>query len=337
MSKARKFANSIYGNGPVGIPLVKRSTDYEPNSSNNALIWYNTTENKLKFIELYFDGYHIRTIVPQTKIWTYISNMISSRNTHRGSGTQNAALAFSGRIVWDYTNTTEEYNGITWSAEGNIITSRIYFAGTGGPNAALAIGGWDVNSNTLNSTEEYNGTSWSAGGNLITNRFRNDATGTQDAALTFGNAGVTSTTEEYNGTSWSAGGNLVTGRNVPSAAGSQDAALAIGGTFSNAPYLTYSTEEYNGTSWSTSTNTNRARVEANACSLNIDQTIIYGSITYVEVTWGSNIVEEYDGISWTNTSTLLFRETNNYDRTGASHGSKTAALHSETTRSMVYN
>ena len=97
-------------------------------------------------------------------------------------------------------NTTEEYNGVGWSAGGNLITARCYLMGAGSQNAAVAAGGYP----TQNTTEEYNGTSWSSANSLSIARYGLSGGGTQNSALAFaGFIGDYTCTEEYDGTNWS--------------------------------------------------------------------------------------------------------------------------------------
>ncbi len=123
--------------------------------------------------------------------------MAVSRYDLAGCGTQSAGLSFGGRDTGNR-NTTEEYNGTSWSAGGNLNTARRGLAGAGTQSLGISIGGRTTKE--VGTTEEYNGTSWSAGGNLNTARYYLGACGADSTAgLSFG--GYTSTyvatTEEY--------------------------------------------------------------------------------------------------------------------------------------------
>ena len=139
---------------------------------------------------------------PQDKVWTTSDFLNIGRERHAGAGTQSAGLAFGGRDANNnYTTSTEEYDGTSWSFGGNLNTAREQHAGAGTQSAGLAFGGRDDSFNTLNSTEEYDGTSWSSGGNLNTAREEHAGAGSQTAALAFGGRddnSLSASTEEYN-------------------------------------------------------------------------------------------------------------------------------------------
>jgi hypothetical protein len=183
--------------------------------------------------------------------WSSGGALSTTRYNLAGAGTQNAGLAFGGRIggSYDITSCTQEYNGTSWTLGGDLITARHRLGGIGIQNAALAFGG---NYPVASCTEEYNGSSWSSGGALISERYFLAGAGTQNAGLAFGGCtcvGFTrvSCTEEYDGTSWSSGGALSTARYAMAGMGTQNAGLAAGG---GNPDVTSVTEEYNGSSWS---------------------------------------------------------------------------------------
>ena len=62
-------------------------------------------------------------------------------------------------------NSTEEYNGTSYTSSNNLGTARYSTTGFGVETAGLACGGLP---GTLNVSEEYNGSTWSEGNNLIT-------------------------------------------------------------------------------------------------------------------------------------------------------------------------
>jgi len=188
--------------------------------------------------------------------WSTGGNLITVRGQLPGIGTQNSALAASGRCVRTPNTTTtdtEEYDGSTWSAGGAVITARYGHAGIGTQNSALIAGGNTVGP-VVTCTEEYNGSSWSTGGALIQCRFDTAGGGTQNEGLVFGGAtpAALSCTEEYDGATWSTGGALILSRRNISGAGTQNVGLAMAG-FSCGPSIfgtVTCTEEYDGSTWS---------------------------------------------------------------------------------------
>ena len=157
-------------------------------------------------------------------------------------------------------NSTEEYDGTSWSAGGTITIE--YPDGGENPGAtgassssAIAVGGLSVVGGGVyagsNKTQHYDGTSWTAGGNLLTGRQYHSVMGTETDGLVAGGGtgfyveeSITSS-EEYDGTSWSAGGNLNANKRFEATSGiSSSSGAWTGGSDPG------TIETYNGTSWS---------------------------------------------------------------------------------------
>ena len=144
--------------------------------------------------------------------------------------------------------TSEEYNGSSWTTSNNMLNTHTDGTAAGILTAGLAITGAGP-SQTGAECEEYDGTSWTAGGALGTGRSRpqGSSCGTQTAALCVGgDSGDKTLVEQYNGTAWTAAGSLNAGAYNGGASGTQALALSYGGH----PALT-ATESYNGSSWTT--------------------------------------------------------------------------------------
>ena len=112
------------------------SSDPTLSTANEGQVWYNSTEGVLKSLV-------------QIKAWSAGGNMGTARRLLGSAGTQTAGLAFGGT-----TNSTEEYNGTSWTTTSSLTTGRTQLAsGKDAPQtAALAIGG-----NYTAATEEYTG------------------------------------------------------------------------------------------------------------------------------------------------------------------------------------
>ena len=110
-------------------------------------------------------------------------------------------------------NTSEEYNGVGWTAGNNLGTAASGLAGCGTQAAGFAAGG---NGNPSNSqwlvTHEYDGTSWTVGGAILTKRNNNGTWGSLTAGFTVGNSDYSATAETYDGTCWSAVDNEPAGK-----------------------------------------------------------------------------------------------------------------------------
>jgi hypothetical protein len=192
-------------------------------------------------------GYSAATYSYDGTNWNTLSTVLSqARKEVRGSGTQNAALAFGGAYyssVYITVGTTEEYNGNTWETSGSLNTVRCSTAGFGTQTATTVAGGRILtgsgsDGDGLSSVEHYNGTSWTTDGNIYTPKKQPAGTGDSTTGLVFGSLvnsdyyeshrGVTL---EYNGITWSHGGlqNQPTG--VFGAAGNSSAAQSLGGRY----------------------------------------------------------------------------------------------------------
>ena len=197
-------------------------------------VWYDTTDNVL----------NVRTSVGA---WAEGNDINTTREHAYGStaGTQTAAMACDGT-----SQSTEEYNGASWSTGGNMPAPAANMVGGGTQTAAIAAGG----TGPIVTTNFYNGASWSAQPNNM-----NDATrertgcGTQSSFVAFGGANPTETamqadTEEWDGTTLSQMGNLVIAAKAMSCMGHTAlGAVANGGYLQDASSIS-TTQIFNGTS-----------------------------------------------------------------------------------------
>ena len=242
-------------------------------------------------------------------VWSVTTGHNVVRCNQGGSGIQNAALMFGGQIAGYAKNYTEEWDGISWTANtpagafsGGLTAGRSSLWGTGIVNATLAGAGY--NAPTRNCTEEYDGQSWAVGGALIQDRGVGAGVGTVNAATTFGGRnGPTkyANTENYNGSTWSVAGSLSTIGMSMGAMGSQNAALAAGGSYFGAPASNDSTcvEESNGINWSSATSLTTGRREP-----------VGGGTQNAAFAAGGDYpgfagaTEEYDGTAWSKSGNL---------------------------------
>jgi hypothetical protein len=261
----------------------------DPANPTIGQIWYNSTSNTLKGLSLspagtwataaalptalyQSRGFGIQTaavncggeVVPvptfniQTTLnydgtsWSPSGNLNGGRSYHGAAGIQTAGVVFGGFNGTVRLNSTEEYDGSTWtSVPGTLATARNSMGSNGTQTSALCIGGYD--GSFYSDVEQYDGTTWTAGGAYPQAGFSMASAGTQTAGLSFGGnlppiGGRTALSAEYNGTSWTVGNSLNTAREELAGAGIQTAALAFGGSL---PGATGATELYDGTSWTT--------------------------------------------------------------------------------------
>ena len=108
--------------------------------------------------------------------------MLAASGYGAGFGTQNAAVVATG-TDGTATNTSEEWDGTTWTA-GNTTQCAASFgrSGVGTLNAGLLFGGWPQQT----WTEKYDGSSWTTANAMITTAYGRGGTGTQNAALAAG-------------------------------------------------------------------------------------------------------------------------------------------------------
>jgi hypothetical protein len=154
---------------------------------------------------------------------------------------------------------------------------------------------------------------WASGGTLGTSRDGHGAGGTQTAGIVFGGSiapGNTANTEEYDGSTWTEVNNLNTARRQTTGVGTQTAALCAGGyTTANSA----ATEEYDGTSWTSSGNLATNRRNAGHFGVQISSLYCGG---YDVPTPNSNVIQEYNGSTWTNLVATLNTGGNGIAATG---------------------
>jgi hypothetical protein len=139
--------------------------------------------------------------------WTSGTAMPVAAQYQGSSGTQTAALSSGGYRGASYnTNSTDEWNGSSWSAGGNLNTGR----GGGGvgivglQTAGLLVAGQSAGGSAAVASESYNGTSWTNTPSLNTPRAFESAWGSNTAAIAVCGPGGTYGTavESWNGSSW---------------------------------------------------------------------------------------------------------------------------------------
>ena len=167
-------------------------------------------------------------------------------------GSQTATVIFSGSVTGTgKVNTTEEYNGSTWSnVPGTMAVARYGtgYANNGTQTAALGFGGY-LQPGFTSSSESYDGTTWTATSPLISIVGNQGGAGTQTAAISFaGLPGDKTQTESWDGSSWTVVNSMNSGRQTVGGFGLQTAATGAGGTGPGTDV-----ESWNGTTWSTDT------------------------------------------------------------------------------------
>jgi hypothetical protein len=192
--------------------------------------------------------------------WTENSAMNNGYSYATGTGSQTDAIAINGLTTPPFSvkNTTEEWNGSSWTAGGNTNTARYNVANqTLGPGSAASfIGGRAPDYQPKSFHEQYNGTSWTETTDTPTDIFDGASSGVQtNAILASGNHSKqppgTSTqdgkTVTWDGSSWTEITEYSTARTNGVGTGVYNDFLYIGGYTGTAHVAL--TEKWNGSSW----------------------------------------------------------------------------------------
>jgi len=167
-----------------------------------------------------------------------------------------------------YTNSTESFNGSTWTSLNNSNVNKEGAGGTGGPTSSgFSCGGNQPHgaTNTAAASETWDGTCWTAGNAINTPTSRQGASGSQTAGvIAGGQAGYPTTkrnnVEEFDGTCWAAANALPgTRAGLSKTAQPQTNSVFFGGNDGTAtPYS--QNLNYDGTNWTTGPSMGRPNV-----------------------------------------------------------------------------
>jgi hypothetical protein len=283
----------------------------DPSAPEEGQIWYNSSSGTLK-------GYMNYSV----NAWASGGNLNTSRTYPGGTGTQTAALIVAGSAgpgFPGFINSTEKYNGTSWTTSGNYPVNVVGNAVIGTQTAALGAGGYQQFGSYPNATNSYNGTSWtSASGTLNYTGQNMIQFGTQTAAIITAIQSNNPATQSYNGSSWTT---LPATTNVSH----QDGGIGFGNqtaaiiAFGGSP-LTSQSESWNGSTWTTGPSVNTARQELGG-SQNGTQTsgVAFGGKNPSP----TGTTEIWNGTSWTTSGTLA---TPRYQLRGNAGSSGNSAL-----------
>lgn len=184
--------------------------------------------------------------------WTQNAFMAAARgNDPIGFGNDIDAHICGGRAQSSApfaTNTTEEWNGTSWSSGPNMSYARSAGAGGGTTSSGIVAMGYNATGAYNNNCQEYNGTSFSNGGNPATSNWSSlQGDGNATGAIVT-NVENPAKTQTYNGTSWSNRGNMLSRHGDGWMIGDDSDAIGGGGLGPSGDYD--DNEVWNGTSWS---------------------------------------------------------------------------------------
>ena len=267
--------------------LIK-SLSSDPSPATAGDMWYNSTSQTLKGVVV-------------SAAWSAGGALSVPRSVAGlNAGTQTAGIAFGGYNGTSFgnTNSTEEYNGSSWTGGGNLSTARRAGAGFGIQTSAVLGGGYGPS----NATEEYDGSSWTGGGNMPASFHNTSGCGTLTTGLSNGASESPTQTCKYDGTSWTAASSLPSGRTQGGTAGTSAAAIAAGGFGTNS-------YEWGGSSWTAAPDLNSPRSGGNSMFGISTSAIIGGNPS-------PNATEEWNGTNWSTTGATMGTPRNSYGMGG---------------------
>ena len=271
----------------AGIPSVAGN----PPSPSDGDVWYNTNTYKLR----------VRGISAPGGSWASGGNMNRARGCS-GFGTQTAAIAAGGSGT-PASQTTESYNGSTWTEVGDLNSPRNFGGHTNGlgtQSSGMVMGQDDPARS--GKTETWNGSSWTEVSDLNTDRRGMSAFGadaTEGLCFAGENPGTNMIvdTESWNGSSWTEVNNLNTGHYAAAGLGSTYTAglCATGRNLDASPNLTSidNNESWNGTSWTEIGDVNTTRFDLASAGSQAAGMIMGGGPSPIANT------EVWNGSTWT--------------------------------------
>ena len=181
---------------------------------------------------------------------------------NNGLGPTSASLIFGGNpgTAPYASNSTEEYDGSSWTNGGAYPSSASEVSGAAGTQTAAL--GFAQSASPTSNVANYDGTSWTVNPATFPAGSAGVGTGEQSAAIYSGNSSTNSL--EWDNTSWTAGGTMNTAR-TGHGAGFGNTTSAMCATGRDSPTTsTADSEEYDGTTWTSVGNVITARKRLNA-------------------------------------------------------------------------
>jgi len=229
--------------------------------------------------------------------WTEGNNTTIAREcSTSGFGTQTAGAIAGGGApdnitspYGGYSNSTDEYNGTSWSEGGDINSHRLGMATCGTQTAGFGAGGYqganhpDSPPSNTAKCEQYDGTSWTEVADLNTARSSMAHFGTQTASIACRKN--TNPTESWDGSSWT---NLSNSPIVFDGGNHGGGTQTAGITYGPRPYSL--TELWDGTTWVTGVRYSTSR--GGNCAGDASSGLLVGGYTG---TANTNATEEYTG------------------------------------------
>ena len=255
--------------------------------------------------------------------WSEQNNLTKARRT-TGFGIQTAAYAVGGYDNTNKQSQVESYDGTSWTSGTALPLAGLTEGGSGTTSSGRTCGGFfgpgathpPSSPQTTNNNIGWNGSSWSDDTALPSNRYNTSGFGTSGddyyaagGRATPPNASI-DTVNYWNGTSWTVSPSLATARyNGQGQNGTPTAFVYMSGNASGT--VTGNTEEFNksanvitGASWASGDTLNTSRYGLRGTGTQTSMVVAGGN---VPPNSNTNVTEEYDGSSWTNSTNLPSR------------------------------
>jgi len=281
--------------GTNGSRIQNYTTD--PDNPNAGEVWYNATDNVLKF-----------QFTSTAGSWATGGSLNNRVNGNAAVGNSSNSLSFAGANPPGYTNKTESYNGTNWTEVNNLNTTRYGPFRTGPDNtSALCASGFISPSTNTSNVEQWNGSNWTEVNNVNTSRQRGgSANGPLTSGLIFGgydySPSYTNKTEIWNGTNWTETNDLNAAKyNMAGAGASSTNALCFGGNTNP-----NGTELWNGTNWTEVNNLNNNRNGNSGSGIATAALSFGGDLPSPQ----SKNTEQWNGTNWTEVNDLVTFSTN---------------------------
>ena len=177
--------------------------------------------------------------------WSATSDMSTSRNMNAGGGNSSSAMCWGG--TYSQLNSTDTFNGSTWSAGGNLAEGIRGANGDAANNDnAFSVAGYNGSSNTT-TTQKYNSGVWTTVSPAIgSSSVQGDhgGCGTPNSFLSATTSTSSGSIDYWNGTTWGTTANTVNGRRSIYGGDGGKAFKVSGDNVGNT-----NSEYYDGTTW----------------------------------------------------------------------------------------
>lgn len=272
--------------------LEEKTSNYAATAENAGKMWMRTDISGADiYMVLKYSG---------AGVWSSVASMTNARTNTGGAGSSGTgAVVFGGNLSGGaQTNSTEKYNGTSWSSSGNLSIATVNHGSAGTESAGLMFAGYT--SVNVATSYTYNGTSWSSAGSLAgTARRAVIGCGTASAALAVCGftSGYSSLVDIWNGLTWSAGSANSYGLAANDTTGTTSAAISMGGDDGTTrAYVTL----FNGSTWSIGTSLPAARYRSRSIGTQNDVLLAGGITTTVQ-----NSCLLWNGVVWSTSANSL--------------------------------